>query len=216
MKKILVILLIATFILFPSVSAFAKSFQGVSYTIIEKTRILSIKLSIAIRLDKKVSKDFLRKLAWKLKQGERRKYDRIFIVYYLPGMTLGSGAWATSHFDPNLEVKILGMTIDEEKALMNKSKKSSDKIIGKWLDDSPYGAMYTLLKRNGKIVMIRKFKDGGSSEKEMVLKKQQGKLRFEEKGGNDFGEYYSMEIDGRLGLYDNEGLINTIRSIKSN
>ncbi len=158
MKKILVILLIAIFLLLPAVSAFAKSFQGVSYTIIEKSSMRSIKLSIDIRLEQKVSKDFLQKLALKLRQEEPIKYDRMFITYYLPDMTPGSGAWATSHFNPNLKVEILGTTIEEEKALMSKPKDSSGEIIGEWLDESPYvGAKYTLLKRNGKITMIRKF-----------------------------------------------------------
>ena len=175
----------------------------------------SIKLSIDIRLEQKVSKDFLQKLALKLRQEEPIKYDRIFICYLLPGMTPGAGVWATSHFNPNLKVEILGTTLEEEKALMSKPKDSSGKIIGEWLDESPYvGAKYTLLKRNGKIIMIRKFKDGSGSEKEMIQKKQSGKLRFEEKGGNDFGEYYLIESNGRLAVYDNAGLINTMRPIK--
>jgi len=28
----------------------------------------------------------------------------------LPGMEVGKGAWALSHFNPNLEVQILGFT----------------------------------------------------------------------------------------------------------
>jgi hypothetical protein len=215
MKKILAILLIVTFIFFPTVSLFAKSFQGVSYTIIEKSSMGSIKLSIDIRLGQKVSKDFLQKLALKLRQEEPIKYDRIFITYLLPDMTPGSGAWATSHFNPNLKVEILGMTIEEEKTLMSKPKDSSGEIIGEWLDESPYtAAKYSLLKKNGKIIMIRKFKDGSGSEEEMIQKKQSGKLRFEEKGGNDFGEYYLIESNGQLAIYDNAGLINTMRSIK--
>ena len=215
MKNILAILIIATFIFFPAVSASAKSFEGVSYTIVEKSSMGSIKLSINIRLEQKVSKDFLQKLALKLRQEEPIKYDRIFITYYLPDMTPGSGAWATSHFNPNLKVNILGMTIEEEKALMSKPKDSSAEIIGEWIDDSPYiGAKYTLVKRNGKIIMSRKFKDGSGSKEEMIQKKQSGKLRFEEKGGNDFGEYYLIESNGRLSVYDNAGLINTMRSIK--
>ena len=214
MKKISAILLIATFLLFPAVSVFAKSFQGVSYTIIEKTSMRSIKLSIDIRLEQKVSKDFLQKLALKLRQEEPIKYDRIFISYLLPGMTPGSGAWATSHFNPNLKVEILGWPIEEEKALMSKPKDLSGEIMGEWIDESPFGAKYTLLKRTGKIIMIRKFKDGSGSEEEMIQKKQSGKLRFEEKGGNDFGEYYLIESNGQLAIYDNAGLINTMRSIK--
>ena len=215
MKKILAILLIATFLFFPNVSAFAKSFQGVSYTIIEKYSMGSIKLSIDIRLEQKVSKDFLHKLALKLRREEPIKYDRMFILYYLPGMKPGSGAWASSHFNPNLKVNILGTTIEEEKALMSKPKDSSGEIIGEWIDESPYvGGKYTLLKRSGKIIMIRKFPDGSGSEKEMIQKKQSGKLRFEEKGGNDFGEYYLIESNGQLGAYDDAGLISTMRSIK--
>lgn len=215
MKKLWTILLIGSLSLFPAIPVFAGSFQGVKYTVVEKSNLGSIKSSIDIRLEKKVSKDFLQKLALKLRKAEPMKYDRMFITYYLPGMTPGSGAWATSHFNPNLKVKILAMTIEEEKALMSKPKDSSGKIIGEWLDESPYvGAKYTLLKRNGKIIMIRKFKDGSGSEKEMIQKKQSGKLRFEEKGGNDFGEYYLIESDGRLAVYDNAELINTMRSIK--
>ncbi len=129
-------------------------------------------------------------------------------------MTPGSGAWATSHFNPNLEVKILGTTIEEEKALMSKPQKSSDKIIGEWLDESSYGAKYTLIKRNGKIIMICKYKDGSGSEEEMIQKKQSGKLRFEEKEGNDFGEYYLIESNGRLAIYDNSGFGFSMRPIK--
>ena len=214
MKNILVILLIATFLLFPTVSSFAKSFHGVSYTIIEKSSMGSIKLSIDIKLEQKVSKDFLQKFALKLRQDEPIKYDRIFILYLLPGMTPGEGAWATSHFNPNLKVEILGTTIEEEKSLMSKPKDSSAEIIGEWLYEGALGAKYTLLKKNGKTIMICKYKDGSGSEKEMIQRKQSGKLRFEEKEGNDLGEYYLIESNGRLSIYDNLGLIFSMRPIK--
>ena len=214
--KRLAILLITFFLLFPAVSASAKSFQGINYSIIEKSSMGSAKLSIDIRLEQKVSKAFLQKLALKLRQDEPIKYDRIFICYLLPSMTPGAGAWATSHFNPNLKVKILGTTIEEEKALVSKSKHLSGEIIGEWFDESPYeGGKYTLLQKNGKTIMIREYKDGSSSEKEMIQKKQSRKLRFEEKGGNEFGEYYLIERNGNLGAYDKAGIINTMRLISS-
>ena len=201
--------------LFAVVSVSAETFQGVNYTVIEKTNLGTVKGSIVIRLEKKVTRDLLHKLALNLKEAQPRKYDRLFIEYYLPGMTPGSGAWATSHFNPNLEVRILGTTIEEEKALKARPKESSDEIIGEWLDESPYvGAKYTLMKKNGKIIMVRKFKDGSGSEKEMIQKKHSGKIRFEEKEGNDFGEYYLIERNGNLGAYDSAGLISTMRAIK--
>lgn len=215
MKKLLTIVLIGTFLAFSTITAFAESFQGVNYTIIEKSRLGSIKYSVDIRLSKKVSENFLQLLALKIRKEEPRKYDRMFITYYLPGMTPGSGAWATSHFNPNLEVKILGTTIEEEKTLMDEPKNSSGEIIGKWFNESLYsGAKYTFLKRDDKIIMIRKFKDGSSDEKEMIQKNQSGRVRFEEKGGNLDKEYYLIERNGNLGIYDNAGIILTMRSIK--
>jgi hypothetical protein len=92
---------------------------------------------------------------------------------------------------------------------------ASGEIIGEWIDESPYvDAKYTFLRRSDKIFMIRKFKDGSGSETEMVQKKHSRRLRFEEKRGNDFGEYYLIESNGNMGIYDNDGLINTMRSIK--
>ena len=63
MKKLLTILLIGTFSVFPTISGFAESFQGVNYTIIEKSNLGSIKYSVDIRLSQKVSEKFLQQLA---------------------------------------------------------------------------------------------------------------------------------------------------------
>lgn len=215
MKALPPIILLISLGLFAAISVSAETFQGVNYTVIEKTNLGTVNGSIVIRLEKKVTKDLLHKLALNLKKAQPRKYVRLFIEYYLPGMTPGSGAWATSHFNPNLEIRILGTTIEEEKALKAGSKGSSDEIIGEWLDESPYvGAKYTLMKKNGKIIMMRKFKDGSGSKKAMVQKNHSGKLRFEEKERNDFGEYYMIERNGNLGAYDSSGLISTMRAIK--
>ena len=62
--------------------------------------------------------------------------------------------------------------------------------------------------------MICKFKDGSGSEREMIQTKQSGRLRFEEKAGNDVGEYYLIDSNWNLAIYDNAGLIITMRSVK--
>ena len=90
MKKIWAILVIISLSLSATVPVLAESFQGVKYTVIEKSNLGTIKGSIDIRLEKKVKKEFLYKLALKLREAEPRKYERMFITYYLPGMTPGS------------------------------------------------------------------------------------------------------------------------------
>ena len=93
--------------------------DDMSYSIIDSTAIAGIKRSLDVRLNKRVTEDTLRAIALKLKSQDSRDYDRTFITYYLPGMTVGAGAWATTHFTPDLEVKILGLSTEEEKETLD-------------------------------------------------------------------------------------------------
>ncbi len=194
------------------------SVQGLEYTIIkkEKQRIGNIsKCLISIRLERKVTEDSLRNLALKLKKDEPATYDLLFIFYLLPDMEMGHGAWATTHFKPNLEIKILGMTIEEEDKLLAKKTSQYGKIIKEWFDEGIAGGILTLVKRDGKFVMVTNFKDGSVLEEEMLIQKtRSGEIRLDNVEGNDFGEYYMIETDGNLGFYGKDGLFRTIHPIK--
>ncbi|MCK5127620.1 MAG: hypothetical protein KAR42_15290 [candidate division Zixibacteria bacterium] len=73
------------------------------YSIIKKEMFGRIKCSFDIRLENKVSEAVLKKISLKLR---KKKYDRVFICYYLPGMVVDAGAWATGHFNPDLKIII--------------------------------------------------------------------------------------------------------------
>lgn len=60
-----------------------------------------------VRLNHTVGEDTLAVLANLLRDSDEMPYLRTYIVYYLPGMESGDGGWATSHFTPDLEVKLL-------------------------------------------------------------------------------------------------------------
>lgn len=214
-ENIKTIVLMSFLAIFLGSACSAIIFKGVDFSIIKKTNQGNMKGIIEVRLKEKVAKATLKKLALKLKKDSSQAYDHLFITYYLPGMTSGAGAWATTHFNPELEVQILGTTIEEEEKLRKQTEPSSSVMFGEWLDESPFmGAKYTLFKKNSKTVMLIKFKDGSVSEKEMIQKKQGPLLRFEEKGGNSYGEYYLIKKDDNLGIYDGSGLIKLIKPIK--
>ena len=103
-------------------SAQAETVKGANYSIISENHYRNVKRSIDVRLDKKASAEVLNAIALKLKNMERKKYERTFIAYYLPNMEVGAGAWATSHFDPELDVRILGLTADEEEKMAKEAK----------------------------------------------------------------------------------------------
>ncbi len=96
----------------PSGSHNAKAGELIGHPAVESVReahtIPSIKRSVVVRLNTAVSESELAQIATKIKGKVLRSFERTFIEYYIPGMKEGAGAWATTHFDPNLEVRILG------------------------------------------------------------------------------------------------------------
>jgi len=66
------------------------------------------KRTVTIRLPKKYTKAQLRAIATEVKKKESAKVERTFITHYLPGMEVGAGAWASTHYNPTLAIKIYG------------------------------------------------------------------------------------------------------------
>lgn len=123
-------------------------------------------------------------------------------------MKVGAGGWATAHFNPDLEVNILGLAPMQEEAFANEPEDSTREVIGNWLDRTPMvGGKITIYRKDDKLYLGRKFKDGSSSNKEMVEKPSSSGQRFEEEGGTSFGEHYVIDRQGNLQIRDQEGLI---------
>ena len=86
----------------------------IPYTVINREESGSMKLSIDLRVDlvdgRLPNKEELAAISSKLK----RQHDRTFISFYLPGMEVGAGAFATAHHNPSLEVKIQPFLLPEK------------------------------------------------------------------------------------------------------
>ncbi|QUN05100.1 hypothetical protein KDN34_12870 [Shewanella yunxiaonensis] len=193
----------------------AATVEGATYTIISDNGFRDVKRSVDVRLDKKVSAEVLKTIALKLKNSELKKYERTFIAYYLPDMKVGAGAWATTHFDPELEVKILGLTADEEDKMARAAKSSSTDSVGIWMDDRPYaGATITIYRKNKKLYLESKYKDGSSSIEEMAESRTAVGTKLVEKGGNPHGEYFLLDKNGNLQAGGKNGIFLKYKKIK--
>ena len=142
----------------------------VSYIVIGTETVPHIKRSLDVRLNKKVSEDVLRAIALELKSNDSNRYARTFIVYYLPGMTVDAGGWATSHFNPKLEVRIQAFSAKRKQAPVTEPSSSGRKVIGIWLGQTVYGSRYTLYREEGAPYMEWKFKDGSILKQTLVEK----------------------------------------------
>ena len=166
----------------------------------------SAKRSLIIRTQTKLSEDELKDIALYLRSKNKR-YERLFILYYLPDTSTSSAAWATTHFNPSLEIKIQGTTKDEENVIMNVDQPSGE-IIGKWYNSTVMAEhSIVIYLDDGQYKQVEKYKDGSSNERFLTKSEENGMVKFVY--ANDFGEYYLIKPDNSLGLYDSEGFIST-------
>ena len=173
--------------------------KGVTYSVISENDFAGVRRSIDVRLNSKVSSQILHSIAWQIKKAESQNYERTFISYWLPGMKVGSGAWATTHFDPELEIQILGLTQEEEERMARESTSQSRGIVGVWLDDRPYvGATLTLYYKNRRLYLESRYKDGSGSTDEMTEQLYDFGKKLVEESGNPHGEYFVLDSKGDL------------------
>lgn len=180
-------------------------------TVISRVYTMPIKASFDIRLNKRVSKLTLKNLAKKITRFiDNNNYKRIYINYYLEGMQVNSGAWATTHYDPNLKVIILGSTPEEYKRNTTREKSNlNHQVVGEWFFQGGYTARkVTIYKEKNTTYSKSKFKDGSVLLKVVKLIKSKGVTRVifnEPNGGSD---YYIINKVGELEAWDEDGFFD--------
>ncbi len=190
--------------------------EKISYSIIKDKSYQNIKRSVDVWLDNRITKNQLATLAHEIRNLKNESYKRTFILYYLPGMSIDSVAWASTHFNPDLDVKILGTTIEQTNKLTKPIKVSSDKtVIGNYLQEmGSLSRRITIYRENGKVFIMNIFLDGSQGIEEYRESKVSNGLRLDELKKNSFGEYYLVNKNGDLESWDSEGLIETLKEIK--
>ncbi|MEJ6654650.1 MAG: hypothetical protein QNL70_01390 [Pseudomonas sp.] len=100
----------------PAVEVTADTIPAVStpanYSIVSDDYKSSIKRSVLIALDERITEAELAVIAKAIKAQATHPTDRTFINYRVEGATSGT-YWATTHYNPDLSVRILGMNASE-------------------------------------------------------------------------------------------------------
>lgn len=149
-----------------------------SYRILSDKSYRTIKRSIDVRLDRRITQQQLKILAQKIKALDSNHYDRTFICYFLPHQKLNAGAWASTHYNPQLKVQILGATVADVKGFRTFSilngwqvpepakAPSAEPVIWSEIRDIPVN-----LRHGGEIIGEWIFDQGELSHKITVFKK---------------------------------------------
>ncbi|MCH9020330.1 MAG: peptidoglycan-binding protein [Proteobacteria bacterium] len=185
-----------------------------TYSVIDSNEIPRVKLSLDVRLDRRASEQEIASIARELKDNAGGTYERTFIMFYLPGMTPGAGAWATAIFDPGLEVSVLGMTTDQERSLTSAPPTTGGDIIGVWIKDRFPASRITIFKKNGVPRIQQKYNDGSESTTRLLEQETSSGWRYDYAEGSATGDHFVITRSGTLEIRDNEGTISVARRVK--
>jgi|AntRauTorckE5430_2_1112549.scaffolds.fasta_scaffold13730_2 hypothetical protein len=210
MKNFILFLFVS--FLFSCNSEVSKIPSDISYSIIDEEINESFsKTNINIRLNKRIDEEVLTEIAKELKSA-RTEYSKVWIFYLLPNMTLGKGAWATTNFAPDLDVKILGCTIEEISGM--ESTKVTGEILNKWKDYNAHSECIKYLVKEDQILKMKTIscKDGWNHVQVLKETNQNGKIKYEYE--NDFGEYYLVQKNGILSIFSEDGKFGDLMKIE--
>ena len=132
------------------------------------------------------------------------KQRRFYISYNLKGVENTSTFWAISNFDPELEIEIIGSTINEDNAKDKLSEKVDGDVVGKWNENKYTYSNLIIFKKENKTFLKTIYKNGQISDVELKESKSENGIRYDYKDGGYNGEYFILNKEKNLELYNKE------------
>jgi hypothetical protein len=180
----------------------------VSYPIIkdeEEYNAFTKKRMVEVQLNMKVSPAVLREIALEVKAAERHQYERTFMFVFLPEKVPGARreAWATCHFNPTLDVSILGLTKEAEELLRKQTLTHPGTRIGAWLIEAQFVSHVALIYENAGKVREATIAPGGDRfDADMTELPAQRGRRFMVVGSDEIQE---VDPSGVLRMMNRKG-----------
>lgn len=181
-----------------------------SFEITEQKVLPGNRKSFIITLQRRIPEDALREIAVNLRDSDPNSYQLVHIAFYLGDMKVGTGAWAIAEFDPDLEIRMLGLNVEQEQAISALPTDTTRQVIGSWWDERPIlKNKMTYFRQNGKVLMENKFDDGTARVVEMREVSSAAGRRYTYVPDN--GDYFVINASGALEWWDEDGHFLTSR-----
>lgn len=173
---------------------------GVEFEVI-KDESDRYKRSVEVLLPDRISEQQLADVAAYL---HRDREGNTFIGYYIEGE--GDYAyWATTHYDPEMTVRIIGSSQSQEQALSSPAESEGAEVVGSWRVSRGYNSVITITESDGEKRLIQRFQDGSEIDNPVQERVVNGQVRLSDGIGENNGEYYVIGSDGRLQFWSDSG-----------
>ncbi len=138
---------------------------------------------------------------------------RFYIFYFISGFENNGYAWATSHFDPDLKIEIIGSQESEDIKMYKTAKDFKGDIIGRWHEEKFTSHDFVMFRKSGKTFLKTIYKDGDTRDEEMTVTNTSKGKRYDYSDGSTGGEYFIINSNGVLEFYNDENIKFTTGSV---
>lgn len=183
--------------------------KPVAYTIDLDENTPTIVRKVNVELPERIYKQQLEMIANEIKNEDKNKYERTLIMYRIKDEK-SIAAWATTHFDPDLKVELLGLDADQYRTLINKERPVEGEKIGEWYATGGTEHIVVIYKKDGQYFENNYYVDDKSAPKPKKLKFESGKYRYA-----DSDENWSLVVNnaGDLEYWGESGNSTTAKKI---
>ena len=177
----------------------------VSEDISEQRRLVSV------RIERRLTEPELLAIGEGIRAREKRRFSRTQISFFLPGMALQQGAWASVTFSSESKVSVHGLRREDEDVLLAEHRADTRPLLGSWLTSPPATpGRLTIYSDQGRIYAEWRLRNGQRTVDELQDTTTKAGRRFDVNGGG----YYVLARSGDLEIWDKTTLIATADRIR--
>lgn len=183
----------------------------VNYGIINNEKDFSGKCVLNIRLPNRIYRNELTQIAEYVYENDGKGCTPLFIFYFLPDIEPEiHSAWAWSHFNPQLELTIVGLDLDTEATLTSITPIVEGILIGNWIDSYAGSRLIVISKLDDSYQMTSISRDGSQYTKPLEVEVVNGEERLYQEPRSAAGDYLVIKENGNLVFFDDQGFIQEL------
>ena len=163
---------------------------------------------VEIVLSQRVNEAELEEIAARIKSAERRRYENTHIGYRLESQPADSAYWASTHYMPELEVIIRGLSARQYDHFKNLPlTEQFPGLIGSWIVDSGFRHLKILHVKDGKLYLEENHPDNSQGRTETAYDvNPDGSVKFFQPDHyeNQSNDYFTLDEAGTLKAWNDE------------
>lgn len=166
---------------------------------------------VSVRIEHRLSEADLQRIGEAVVGRQKRTFSRTQVNFFLPGMPIQQGAWATATFALDPKVTIHGLRLEDEEVLLAEHLSDQRPLLGSWLTSPPAApGRLTIYSDHGRIFAEWRLRNGQRTIDELQDAVSKAGRRFDVIGGG----YYILTRTGDLELWDKTTMIATAERIR--